>query len=173
MQIKLKRAMGPDEVGVEETCGVCERSFVTRVVEAHVLRHDLGLACPACVGYLGKRNPDAFPTAIERFRWNNVYVAPVYETMEDLERNDWIGTDSHHEAWRGSWIEKGRPVPPEPPKTREEMAHDVVCQLDSAAGEAFAEGSVRLSERIADVLIPFVERELGIQEKGEAPLAAG
>ena len=68
MIIELRRAPTPDEMGVEEVCAVCERDFSTAsvlAVAATPCRTLLGHPYPACVGYLGRRNPGKSPTVEE------------------------------------------------------------------------------------------------------------
>src|SRR5215217_1582607 len=54
----------------EDVCGVCGRAFEEPSVVAVARtddRTDMGVACPECVEYLGRRNPEKFPT-IEVYR---------------------------------------------------------------------------------------------------------
>lgn len=48
-------------------------------------REDMGAACPECVAYLGRRNPERFPT-IEIYReLLAMYPEPMYESADALE----------------------------------------------------------------------------------------
>ena len=104
MNIELKRAFTPEEVGVEEPCGICEVPFVAGVVTAHVLHHDLGTVCPACVEYLGRRNPERFPTIEELEEAKRRYTAPAYASVEEVMELERADDPSVHEAYWGSWL---------------------------------------------------------------------
>jgi hypothetical protein len=87
MKVELQRAWGPDDLG-EDECDLCEQPFVVGSVVARCLDLDLGGLCPACIEYLGKRNPQKFPSieeyegALERF------PHPIWASEEELERKD-------------------------------------------------------------------------------------
>ena len=62
MIIELKRAWDPTDLG-EDECILCEQSFVVQSVIARTI--DAAGACPTCIEYFGRRNPQKFPTIEE------------------------------------------------------------------------------------------------------------
>ena len=106
MEMELKRAMEPSEVGRHEECGVCAIEFTTEVVSVHVLHHDLGVVCPSCITYLSGRNPSRFPTIAEYDEANMVYTEPVYGSEEEILALEDVDDLSVHEAYRASWIKR-------------------------------------------------------------------
>ncbi len=106
LTIELKRAFTPDEVGVEEPCGICGVGFVTGTVIAHVLPHDLGHVCPTCVEYLGRRNPERSPTIGEYEEAQERYTAPVYASVEEVMELERVGDPSVDEAYHRSWLSR-------------------------------------------------------------------
>ena len=68
IEIELMRAGTPDELGQEEECAICGERFALESVQAQVsLDGTLSTShvCPACLGMLGRRNPERFPTLEE------------------------------------------------------------------------------------------------------------
>jgi hypothetical protein len=106
VEMELKRAMAPEEVGAREECGVCAVEFTTEVVSVHVLHHDLGVVCRECVGYLGRRNPSRFPTIAEYEEANRLYTEPVYKSEQEILALEDVDDPSVHEAYRDSWISR-------------------------------------------------------------------
>jgi hypothetical protein len=106
MEMELKRAMAPEEVGARQECGVCGIEFTTEVVSVHVLHHDLGVVCPSCIAYLGWRNPERFPTIAEYGGANMIYTEPVYKSEEEIMALEDVDDPSVHEAYRASWIKR-------------------------------------------------------------------
>jgi hypothetical protein len=104
MEMALKRAMEPEEVGAREECGVCGVEFTTEVVSAHVLRHGPGVVCTSCIAYLGERNPERFPTIEEYEEGNRTYTEPVYGSAEEIMALEHADDPSLHEAYRTSWL---------------------------------------------------------------------
>jgi hypothetical protein len=84
MQVELKQAMAPDEVGVDDPCGICGVPFTTGVVIAPVLQHDGPAVCPTCIAYLGRRNPQRFPSIEEYEEAHRRYTEPVYASVEEI-----------------------------------------------------------------------------------------
>jgi transcription elongation factor Elf1 len=86
VKIELIRTWVPEDMR-EVPCILCEQPFV---VESVMASTDLEgqAACPSCVEYFGKRDPEKFPTiegyaaALER------YPEPLWASEEDLERED-------------------------------------------------------------------------------------
>jgi hypothetical protein len=106
MEIGLKRAMEPEEVGKREECGVCGIEFTTEVVAAHVFHHDLVVVCPACITYLGGRNPERFPTIADYDEANMIYTEPIYGSEEEILALEEAEDPSVHEAYWASWISR-------------------------------------------------------------------
>jgi hypothetical protein len=106
MEMELKRAMEPEEVGSREECGVCGVEFTTEVVAAHVLTYDLGVVCPTCITYLGGRNPQRFPTIEEYEEANRTCTEPLYGSPEEVMALEDAEDPSVHEAYRASWISR-------------------------------------------------------------------
>jgi hypothetical protein len=71
---------------------------------------------------------------------------------------------SQGDSSRALALNSSYPLLPKTTTTAHHPAGDVVRQLDSVAGEAYADGSLKLAGRIQDVLIPFVGREFGAEE---------
>src|SRR4051812_37993135 len=85
MIIDLQRAFSPEDCGYEVVCGICRMDFCTGTVIAQVAtdyRMDMGHACPACIEYLGKRNPECFPTIEEYEELLKRYPEPIWPTRE-------------------------------------------------------------------------------------------
>ena len=110
MKIELKRAFAPDEIGQEQECGICEVRFITEVVLAEVLYWDMDPVCPACVSYLGRRNPEKFPTIEEYEEANRRYTEPVYASVEEITELYRVGDPSVHEAYSASWLSRRSPA---------------------------------------------------------------
>lgn len=112
LTIELKRALAPDEVGVEEPCAVCGIPLVTGVVVPHVLVHsigeDLNVVCRACLDHLSRRNPGQFPTIEEYEEANRRYTEPVYASVEEITALERAGDPSVDEAYQATWITRTR-----------------------------------------------------------------
>jgi hypothetical protein len=106
MEMELKRAMAPEEVGRSEACGVCGVEFMTKVVSAHVLHYDVSVVCPTCIRYLGERNPERFPTIEEYEEANRIHTEPIYGSEEEILALEDVDDPSVHEAYRASWIKR-------------------------------------------------------------------
>ena len=106
MEMELKRAMAPEEVGRREECGVCAVEFTTEIVSAHVLHYDVSVVCPVCIRYLGERNPDRFPTIAEYEEANRTYTQPIYGSEEEIMALEDADDPSVHEAYQTSWISR-------------------------------------------------------------------
>lgn len=86
---ELIRAHLPEDVGREETCGICGEKFRTEVVLAPVLtedRYEMGRACPACVELLGKYKPQKFPTIEEYRALEATWRTPLWSSAEEATR---------------------------------------------------------------------------------------
>jgi hypothetical protein len=90
MIIELQRQwVPPEEEPTGEICGVCGLALQEISVLAMVRTDDgadAGQACMTCVAYLGRRNPERFPTEAEYRALLKRYPEPMYPNMEDLER---------------------------------------------------------------------------------------
>lgn len=104
MKIELKRAFAPDEIGNEEECGICGVRFTTETVSANVLVHDVNRVCPSCVEYLGRRNPERFPSIEDYEEANRRYAGPVYASVAEVMRLEAADDPSVYEAYWASWL---------------------------------------------------------------------
>ncbi len=89
MYIELNRAHTPEECAREEACEICGQRFVVGSVEAQIcddLDMILGLACPACVEALGRRNPQRFPTSEELAAAKLRFPGPLWPSVEEATR---------------------------------------------------------------------------------------
>jgi hypothetical protein len=108
--IELRRAFSPEDL-VEEECGICGLPFQVQSVMAVALTNERGElnvetnACPACVEYLGRRNPDRFPT-IEEFEEDlKLYPEPIWSSAEEMDRAD---EDAFSKGYRQSFIRRAQ-----------------------------------------------------------------
>lgn len=103
MRIELDRLVVPEDLGREEECGICGRTFEIGIVWAQIIGDrygggtDEGVACPACIEALGRleetKPADRYPT-IEEYRslereWG---TTAQYSSMEEwgrAEREEW------------------------------------------------------------------------------------
>ncbi len=97
----------------EDVCSVCGRAFEEPSVVAVARtddRMEMGVACLRCVEYLGRCNPDRFPT-IEVYReLLAMYPEPMYPTPEALEAaSEAAGYEDPSElAYEASWVWRPR-----------------------------------------------------------------
>jgi hypothetical protein len=91
MYILLQQALSPEDMGPAR-CGLCERAFLKETVTANLLlgesRMDAGYLCPECVGYLGCRNPERFPTFGEFVDALERRPEPLFESDEEWARSE-------------------------------------------------------------------------------------
>src|SRR3954454_9910072 len=104
IEVQLKRAFTPEEVGAQVPCGVCGTQFITGRVLACILEVEDGAVCRWCLSDLNQRNPEQFPSAEELLDAVSRYPEPVYGSVEEviyLER-----TDEHRVrvAYEESWL---------------------------------------------------------------------
>lgn len=88
MIVELERAYSPDDPG-EQTCGICDLPHEIGSVVAWVLTDDrmhLGYACANCVEYLGRRNPDVFPTKEDYESLMLAFPEPIWRDGEGPAR---------------------------------------------------------------------------------------
>ena len=91
MIIELQRQWIPvgDEAGEPAaSCGVCSHALEDLSVVAVATTDngmDMGLVCFSCVEYLGRRNPERFPTPSEYRGLLERYPEPMYPNMDALE----------------------------------------------------------------------------------------
>ncbi len=106
MFIELHRAWLPEHM-TEATCGVCGREIAPTPVIASAAaddRGDMGVACPACVAYLGSRNPERSPTIERYLRLLGQFPAPMYASQEELEAAYAEEEDPENAAYEESWL---------------------------------------------------------------------
>lgn len=112
MFIEFRQVLEHREMQEAVPCAICGCRFDTESVVAQAIGNDffaperpgdpVGVACPACVEYLGKRNLERFPTVEEHEAALRRYPSPVFASDEDLNRADREGTISA--AYDASWI---------------------------------------------------------------------
>jgi hypothetical protein len=85
MIIELQRAWDPTDLG-EDECILCEQSFVVQSVIARTI--EAASACPTCIEYFGRRNPQRFPTIEEYEAALQRFPHPIWASKEELERED-------------------------------------------------------------------------------------
>ncbi|MDX6382068.1 MAG: hypothetical protein QOI57_3092 [Rubrobacteraceae bacterium] len=94
MQIELNRTFTPEDIGGEESCGICTEAFRVDVVRAAVRtedRGDMGMACPRCVEVMGRYKPEKFPTLAEYEAALLHFPEPIFASVEELTREDpWL-----------------------------------------------------------------------------------
>jgi len=106
MHIALKRAVEPGEVGVEEECGICGMPFVAEAIVARVVVDDVSNVCPSCVEYLGRRNPERYPS-IGVYREANLhYPEPMFGDVGEVLLLEEAGGPSAHEVYEASWLSR-------------------------------------------------------------------
>ena len=105
MIIELQRTFLPEDIGMEELCGICEHRFHSESIIAQVStdeRIEEGWACPECVAYFGRRRPDRFPTMEEYEEAKRRYPEPMWSTKEALahaEENETAFADAYEATW--------------------------------------------------------------------------
>jgi hypothetical protein len=108
MIIELYRAWTPRDLQ-EDTCGACGHRVPATSVRAFLHtddRRDMDAACPECIEYLGRRNPEKSPT-IEVYReMLQKYPRPMYASEEELEAAAEAAgyADPAHRAHEGSRV---------------------------------------------------------------------
>lgn len=108
MIIELHRAHTPEDYGQEEACAICGESFLVESVEAQISDDSgtiLGQACPTCVGMLGRRKPERFPTLEEYEAARRRFQGPIWETTEEASEA-WKKGAPHRAALEASRIER-------------------------------------------------------------------
>jgi hypothetical protein len=109
MIIELQRQWFPGaRMADDDVCGVCgqpvEEELSIVACAATDGRTDMDLACLSCVEYLGKRNPEKFPT-IEVYReLLRKYPEPMYPSAEALEAASEEFEDPSELVWDDSWV---------------------------------------------------------------------
>jgi hypothetical protein len=106
MIIELYRAWTPEHMKAD-TCGVCGHEVVPTSLIASVAtegREDMGVACPACVAYLGSRNPEKSPTIEQYMRLLHQFPAPMYASDEELRAAAEDFEDPFDVAYEESWV---------------------------------------------------------------------
>jgi hypothetical protein len=91
----------------EDTCGVCGHTIAPASVIASVaddMRDDMGVACPACVAYLGTRSPERSPTIERYLALLRQFPAPMYASQEELEAAYEDSEDPENAAYEESWV---------------------------------------------------------------------
>lgn len=101
MLIDLQRAFTPQEMG-EWECGLCRRDFRVGSVIAMASTDaggDIGRACPECVAYFGRINPEHFPTAEEFEELTRRYPEPIWASSEEADRAEDAGEFNYAATW--------------------------------------------------------------------------
>ena len=85
MDLEFMRAWLPEDLG-EDPCLICKQPFER---ESVLLMGDEGYsACPPCIEYLGRRNPEAFPTLEEYEAAKRRFPEPIWADEDDLGDQD-------------------------------------------------------------------------------------
>jgi hypothetical protein len=101
MQIRLQRAISPEEMG-EKECGICGVPFRVESVTAEAVAFvAVGLVCPECLAYLAERNPERFPSIEEYRAAVERYPAPMFPSGDEVLG---LEEDAFAEAFASSWI---------------------------------------------------------------------
>lgn len=107
MIIELYRAWLPEHMH-EDECGVCGHHVAPRSIIASVATDepwwDMGFACPACIAYLGSRNPERSPTIERYLELLRQFPAPMYASQEELEAAYEDEEDPENAAYEESWV---------------------------------------------------------------------
>ncbi len=97
LTIELRRAIAPDEIG-ESNCALCGESFRGEAVYAFATNGAMMIddyeqaACPECVAYFGRRNPERFPTIEEYEEAGRRHPEPILASVEEACRREIEGT---------------------------------------------------------------------------------
>jgi hypothetical protein len=107
--VRLRRAFVPAEVESTFECGLCGHDFVPGSVLADAVsdpedRSDMGALCPTCVEYLGKRNPEGFPSIEDLKDAQRRYPEPVWASGAEVERLFDEDEAAHERAYKAAWI---------------------------------------------------------------------
>ena len=81
MQFYLIRAWLLEDLG-ETTCAICQHPFVAESVL--MMSDEATCACPACIEYLGRRNPESFPSIEEYEAAKRRFPDPIWACEEDV-----------------------------------------------------------------------------------------
>ena len=108
IEVSLRRAQTPEDLG-EWGCDLCARPFTVESVSIAAKGlagewGDLGTLCPACLSYLGGRNPARFPTLEEYEEAKQRYPDPIWPSVDELNRAE--DERAYEEAYRSSWISR-------------------------------------------------------------------
>ncbi len=92
-------------------CAHCGHAFVEPSVVAHATTDtdvEMGVLCVECVEYLGRRNPEKFPTLEEYRRLLEQYPRAMYESEEALiAAGEAAGYEDPSEiAYEHSWVRR-------------------------------------------------------------------
>ena len=106
MQLRLRWAISPEEMG-EEECGICGvpfhvESVIVEAVTAGERGVEIGPVCEECFVYLGERNPERFPSMDEYMYARQIDAPPIFESEEAVIRAQDEGT--YAETFAASWI---------------------------------------------------------------------
>ena len=90
-------------------CAMCGHTFEEPSVVARAITDDggdMGVVCVECVNYLGRRNPEKFPTFEEYRRLLEQYPRAMYESEEALiAAGEAAGYEDPSEiAYEPSWV---------------------------------------------------------------------
>jgi hypothetical protein len=90
-------------------CAVCGHPFEEPSVVAYAstdARGEMGVVCVECVNYLGRRNPEKFPTPEEYKELLAKYPQAMYPSVEALEAAGKAAgyEDSSEIAYEPSWV---------------------------------------------------------------------
>ena len=107
--VRLRRALEPAEMA-ETSCALCGARFLPGSVLADVVtREGLGdiggdFACPACVEYLHRRNPQQFPSLEELEEARRQHPEPVFSSVEEATELSGEDAATFGAAVDASWL---------------------------------------------------------------------
>jgi hypothetical protein len=95
LYLYLRQAVDPTDMG-EFPCGVCDTPFEVDAVQVQAdLECVMQPVCPACIEYLGQRNPALYPTIEEFEEAKRCYPEPMF----DYEPDDHVWVPATSRSW--------------------------------------------------------------------------
>jgi hypothetical protein len=94
LRIELRRVMCAEDFAEEQSCELCGARFRVEGVYAWAANVAMSgsdpnqAACPSCIAYFGRRNPEQFPTIEEYEEAARRYPMPILAGEEEMRRLD-------------------------------------------------------------------------------------
>jgi hypothetical protein len=103
MELKLQRALCPEQISEEIPCLFCDVRFRPgSVVVVASQEHTYELVCPECLAYVGRRNPERFPTWEQYEEALRRFPKPIWASQEEVNRAEREGT--YWPEWDRSFV---------------------------------------------------------------------